>query len=145
MSPIRPATAKRLPRFRTSLSVPVDSGSEVRSSYPSNSAAGMVTRTRLLTLSLRGAVRLVFLRRALLEVRGAVQAQVVVCHPPRGPTPYRFLADPLAVEQLVRDPGRGHHLGRVVADHAGDPVVHHLGNGAPSGSQHGHAAQHRLD
>src|SRR5258707_8933574 len=104
MSPTRPATAKRFPRFRTSLSVPVDSGSEVRSSYPSNSAAGMVTRTRPATLSLRGGVRLVFLRHVLFEVRRPVQAEVFVRHPRRGPPLHRFFADPLAVEQLVRDP-----------------------------------------
>src|SRR6266850_8303028 len=131
MSPTRPATANRFPRFRTSLSVPVDSGSEVRSSYPSNSAAGMVTSTRSPTLSLRGGVRLIFLRRALFEVRRAVQAQVVVRHPRRGPPLHRFLADPLAVEQLVSDPRRGHHLGRVVADHAGDSVFLFLGQRPP--------------
>src|SRR5439155_13708126 len=86
MSPSRPVTAKRLPRLSTSLSVPVDSGSEPRSSYPRSSRAGAVIRAREgRTSRLRGGVRLVFLRHELVHLGRAVQPEVFVRHPRRGP------------------------------------------------------------
>src|SRR2546428_13333798 len=115
MSPTRPATAKRLPRLSTSLSVPVDSGREPRSSYPSSSAAPTVTRVRAAPISsLRGGVGPGFLHDERLEVRRAIDGQVVLRHPRGGPPLPGELADPLAVEELVPLSRGRHHLRGVV-------------------------------
>src|SRR5438128_9079061 len=146
MSPSRPATAKRLPRLSTSLSVPVDSGREPRSSYPSSSAAVTVTSVRAARISsLRGAVGPGFLHDERLEVLRAIDGQVVLRHPRGGPPLLGELADPLAVEELVRHAGGRHHLGRVVADDAGDAVFHDLRYRSARGAQHWDAAEHGLD
>src|SRR5438067_9323737 len=127
MSPNRPATAKRLPRLRTSLSVPVDSGRKPRSSYPSSSAAPTVTRVRAARISsLRDGVGPGFLHGERLEASRTIDGQVFLRHPRGGPPLLGQLADPLAVEELVRHAGGRHHLGSVVADDAVDAVFHDL-------------------
>src|SRR5438067_13732068 len=86
MSPSRPATAKRLPRLSTSLSVPVDSGRESRSSYPSSSAALTVTSVRAACISsLRDGVGPGFLLDERLDVCRAIDGPVVI-RLPRGCT-----------------------------------------------------------
>src|SRR5437660_12824742 len=116
MSPNRPATANRFPRLSTSLSVPVDSGREPRSSYPSSSAAPTVTSVRAARISsLRGGVGPSFLRDQRLEPSRTIDGQVVLRHSRRRPSLLGQLADPLAVEELVRHARGRHPLGGVIA------------------------------
>src|SRR5205085_5040042 len=97
MSPSRPVTAKRLPRLRTSFSVPVDSGSCVRSSYPSSSPAATELSVESATVLSRVD------RRECLGDGLPVELQIIGSHAVGGPALPRQRADAGAVEELVGD------------------------------------------
>src|SRR4051812_45837965 len=139
MSPRRPVTANRLPRLRTSFSVPVDSGSWVRSPYPSSSSAGTVVSVRSPMSPLPR------VRRGELLRRVAIEREIVVGHAIGLPALAGQLADAPPVEEGLRDPRRRHELDRIVGDEARHPILDHLGNAALPERQHGYPAEERLD
>src|SRR3954462_4921393 len=122
MSPRRPVTANRLPRLRTSFSVPVDSGSWVRSPYPSSSSAGTVVSVRSPMSPLPRA------RRGELLGRFAVEREVVVGHAIGLPALAGELADAPPVEERLGDPRRRHQLDGIVGDDSRHPILDHLRN-----------------